>query len=1080
MSLRTRIKGFTAWVNLRLMRYDHLLNNVLMDLLSGTHMKYLVESITGLDIKRLESFDDLSQQQKQTRVDWIVDELKKASILPSDVMVDTRLFAMRSADQVFDLLWRLISHDIWFVWERAEYLQQLDEDVLCQVPFKWTPEPPPTKKKKKQQKKSLLSGFGGAGSQDELDEEDLVDWIKWPNADYVKNFKKKKREFGDYPSPDDCILEMVNYQLKTVKDGKNLFCYSIDDLVDSRVLCALVNSFVPNTFTSDLLLNDRWTINMALKTAENMFYADTPFDSEDLVEADPMAVCSYFCYFFMMAYKFRQCRAVVNRFDFIGMLIREAQHEIDKFAPIVANMQELQRRKELKNEIEMHRQAQEKIKKKFDIDYCKRWMQHIEHAKSEVRRAIRDKMRSRFDVITIPRNVTVNDLCLSFVINLSLTNGSGFYEVTSKEMWSEGRKLVIRNKETGDYTDDFSGVSKGPSVKELLKLPDAGVLEIMPGDNPDYEIYIEAPSRNKQLKAGIKFLYQVFPGNTGSWQRLFIKSARDNEFETVEKMIIFFQSHPQFINAKEPKSGNTALHWACRNGHFEIVRLLLENGANIDSKNILKNTPLNAGIEGLQRKICHYLIEWGCDVHFKNAKNLTPFETVKNDEFKRYLIELYEYYSVIVPKIMAGDMKLMNRVIKDHATGVKELCCLRSRCINGSTLLHTAAYYGHKETIRELLRLRVDINVRDYKGATPLHRSKNTEIMESLLDAGAMVDAEDVEGNTPLHVKCYGESNKASDLTSLELLLNKNANLSKRNSRGLLPIHCCAMQGRIDVMRMMMRYDHDGFMAKAIAGEETNKPPPSLLNLAIANDFTECAQWLLANGFYFKEKEQDILLRRILTEQITLNHSQDAVKFLLDNGADPNPKYYPGNNSALHYAASLSGEADILELLLKYDASVDSVNDDGETPLFHATKSNNQFAASTLIDRKINYRHKNNMGQTAFDYIIDYDEWIECGYFDDEIKARLKAYNLKHSRDLVRAISKKVKTIPFHPLRPRYLSSMGTCTTPLTSPLPLTPTIMPSSSHFSTGTYDQVSGILPAINRRTSVAVGYLIDKQSL
>lgn len=659
MSLRTRIKGFTAWVNLRLMPYDHLLNNVLMDLLSGTHMKYLVESITGYDIKRLESMDDLSQQQKQTRVDWIVDELKKSSVLPADVSVDTRMFAMRSADQVFDLLWRLICHDIWFVWERAEYLQQLDEDVLCQVPFKWTPEPPPAKKKKKQQKKSLLSGFGAAGGQEEHDEDDFADWIKWPNADYVKNFKKKKREFGDYPSPDDCILEMVNFQLKTVKDGKNLSCYSIDDLVDSRVLCALVNSFVPNTFTSDLLLNDRWTINLALKTAENMFYADTPFESEDLVEADAMAVCSYFCFFFMMAYKFRQCRAVVNRFEFIAMLIREAQHEIDKFAPIVANMQELQRRKELKNEIEMHRQAQEKIKKKFDVDYCKRWMQHIENCKSEVRRAIRDKMRSRFDVITIPRNITVNDFCLAFVINLSLTNGSGFYEATSKELWTEGRKIVIKNKDTEEYFDDFSGVSKGPGVREMLRLPEAGLLEIMPGDHPDYEIYMEAPSRNKQLKAGAKFLYQVFPGNTGSWQRLFIKSARDNEFETVEKMIVFFQSHPQFINAKEPKSGNTALHWACRNGHFEVARLLMENGANIDSKNILKNTPLNSGIEGLQRKICHYLIEWGCDVHCKNVKNLTPFETVKNDDFKRYLIELYEYYSVIVPKIMSGDMKLM-------------------------------------------------------------------------------------------------------------------------------------------------------------------------------------------------------------------------------------------------------------------------------------------------------------------------------------------------------------------------------------------------------------------------------------
>lgn len=55
--------------------------------------------------------------------------------------------------------------------------------------------------------------------------------------------------------------------------------------------------------------------------------------------------------------------------------------------------------------------------------------------------------------------------------------------------------------------------------------------------------------------------------------------------------------------------------------------------------------------------------------------------------------------------------------------------------------------------------------------------------LQMLLDAGAMVDAEDVEGNTPLHVKCYGESNKPSDLTSIELLLNKNASLSKRNTR---------------------------------------------------------------------------------------------------------------------------------------------------------------------------------------------------------------------------------------------------------------------------------------------------------
>lgn len=57
MSLRTKIRSFTAWVNMRLMSYDQLLNNCLMDLLTGTHMKYLIESMTGTNIKRLESFD---------------------------------------------------------------------------------------------------------------------------------------------------------------------------------------------------------------------------------------------------------------------------------------------------------------------------------------------------------------------------------------------------------------------------------------------------------------------------------------------------------------------------------------------------------------------------------------------------------------------------------------------------------------------------------------------------------------------------------------------------------------------------------------------------------------------------------------------------------------------------------------------------------------------------------------------------------------------------------------------------------------------------------------------------------------
>lgn len=112
---------------------------------------------------------------------------------------------------------------------------------------------------------------------------------------------------------------------------------SIDDLSDSRVLCALLNSFIPNLFTTEVFLNDRWTINTVLRTMEKMLYIDTPMDSEDFTEvlqhwisktetsdtsmsscfyplqADPMTICAYLCTFFMIAFKFRQSKAVFTR-----------------------------------------------------------------------------------------------------------------------------------------------------------------------------------------------------------------------------------------------------------------------------------------------------------------------------------------------------------------------------------------------------------------------------------------------------------------------------------------------------------------------------------------------------------------------------------------------------------------------------------------------------------------------------------------------------------------------------------------------------------------------------------------------
>ncbi|XP_077994506.1 uncharacterized protein LOC144448226 [Glandiceps talaboti] len=1016
MSMKTKINGFTAWVNLRLMPYNLLMNNVLMDLLKGTNMKMLIESLTGVENKRIQSFDDLTQQQKVTRVEWIIQQLKETDVLPEDVFVDCRLFAMRHADHVFDLLWKLITHDIWFTWERMEYMLQTEDKSIAEVPFKWSPEPPPAKKKKKVKKTtSLLSGFGAASTVTESlpatpePPTPGPSYDKYPGADIVRKLKPHRKNWQP-PEAEDCILEMINSQLQTVREGRRLLVQNLDDLVDSRVLCALVNSFAPGTFTTEVMLNDRWTINLALKVFEKMIRISTPVDSEDLVEGDEMAMSAYLCVYFMCGYKMRQAMSVINRLTELVQLIRETSHELDNFPAIINTMSQLKRKKELKSSLDSYEEESKRLNKIYDIEECKKWWKHIEEIQEETRAIVADKMKQRFDTITVPRNITINDLCLSMVINLSLTGGSGFYHAKFKETFTPERRIVLKDLETGEYIDDFTQAkgTKKISIRKILGLPRHDVIDVNPSDYPQYEMYFESPSRNKTLRAGSVFMYQVFPGNTLQWEILYFKAAKMGELDTVQKLVVFFKKkRPSFINAKEKRTGNTALHWGARNGHYNLVLYLLENGAFIDAKNANGATPFFSAVEGLSKGISQLLVEWGANVYMKNNQSRTAFDLVRNDELKVFLIEYYDHLTKYVPKLMDGNTDLLKLLVEDHVTGLRTFASLRSRCINGSTLIHTAAYFGCIPVIKELLKERVDVNLLDYKGATALHRAKDAATMQVLLDNGAHINAEDSEGNTSLHVKCYGESGKPTQTECIQLLLNDKISLTHRNCKELLAIHCCAMQGRVDALELILKNDTEGQVVTALEKEDP-KSPPSLPHLAVANDFLDCAQWLVDHGFDFKHAEQDILVHRILTEQIKSKKRVDVMRFLLDNGADMNQRY-TGGNTALHYAAGMTGPTDILETLLSYGADVDSLNEDQCTPLFFAMQSNNLYSASILIDQGANVRHKNIQGLTSFDCILDFDEWIECPYFSDEMKARLKAYSLKHARDLVRAITKKVK-----------------------------------------------------------------------
>ncbi len=72
---------------------------------------------------------------------------------------------------------------------------------------------------------------------------------------------------------------------------------------------------------------------------------------------------------------------------------------------------------------------------------------------------------------------------------------------------------------------------------------------------------------------------------------------------------------------------------------------------------------------------------------------------------------------------------------------------------NGKTLLHYAAWKGHKESAELLIANGADVNAKDDKGGTPLHVAAwegHTEVAELFIAKGADMNAKMEDGDTPL------------------------------------------------------------------------------------------------------------------------------------------------------------------------------------------------------------------------------------------------------------------------------------------------------------------------------------------
>jgi ankyrin repeat protein len=158
------------------------------------------------------------------------------------------------------------------------------------------------------------------------------------------------------------------------------------------------------------------------------------------------------------------------------------------------------------------------------------------------------------------------------------------------------------------------------------------------------------------------FLYQVFPQSISFYHRFLIKACHENDLETVRRLVEFFATFDlTFINLREPKSLNSALHIAVLNGYFvillsafkttfydflqfrlflifkDVLLVLLDNYADPNIKNKDGNTPLMLAADACQRDCFKLLLEYGADVNIKNNRRNTVLTQPLGAEMKAFV-----------------------------------------------------------------------------------------------------------------------------------------------------------------------------------------------------------------------------------------------------------------------------------------------------------------------------------------------------------------------------------------------------------------------------------------------------------
>ncbi|KAK1764019.1 hypothetical protein QBC33DRAFT_211496 [Phialemonium atrogriseum] len=308
----------------------------------------------------------------------------------------------------------------------------------------------------------------------------------------------------------------------------------------------------------------------------------------------------------------------------------------------------------------------------------------------------------------------------------------------------------------------------------------------------------------------------------------------------------------QQIGARD-KLQRTPLHIAARYARLPILRLLIDRGASVNARDQAGRTALDHLIRYNRAEndivgIIRCLISNGGKYRLQTDSLLHIAASLSHETFPELqILEREHQLDSLEPTHVASEIDLSSDIFK-AAYGqsfIKFLIDngedLNSRGVLGKTPLHLACINGRVWNAIIFLHNRVDINAPDDLGHTPLHYAcnakngstlvaillkykasvtaadlrgqtalhwgcgqSNPDIVRLLLEAGAAVNAPELNGATPLMIASANQ-NLSLSTARLDLLLRHGADVRARDTNGRTALHYAyERHGALIVVRTLL------------------------------------------------------------------------------------------------------------------------------------------------------------------------------------------------------------------------------------------------------------------------------------